>query len=140
MPSSSAHTATPIMLYFPECIQPKRHFHSGYFMDASTPTCLKLASFFTFSPKSAFPLLHHSKWHHQPSDAQLEARATVVIFKAIHPPLSLGSRSAFLAALLFSWAIPYTEATVVFFKHTYDQPHFPASHTLFCFLWLCSRA
>lgn len=40
-----------------------------------------------------FPLLHHSKWHHQPSDAQLEARATVVIFKAIHPPLSLGSRS-----------------------------------------------
>ena len=66
----------------------------GYFMDASTPTCLKLASCLLSSLQNLpFPLLHHSKWHHQPSDAQLEARATVVIFKAIHPPLSLGSRS-----------------------------------------------
>ena len=41
-----------------------------------------------------FLLLHHSKWHHQPSDAQLEARATVVMFKAIHPAPSLGSGSS----------------------------------------------
>lgn len=29
LPSSSAHSAIPITLYFPECIQPKKHFHWG---------------------------------------------------------------------------------------------------------------
>lgn len=59
-----------------------------------SPPCLQ---------KLPFPLPHHSKWHHPPSDAQLEARATVVIFKAIHPPPSLGSGSTlFLGCRAYS--------------------------------------